>query len=133
VAEEQAAFVNECSVYLSLMDTVHTALLSAQTEIEATRDAQALVYINQAEDLLGEVEEKGEGLRDNRTPEGYLDEMSDLLRAVGIYKSSTKKYRAMVAELPDKGEAYDTAKQAAVFARTEGNTVIVDLKNRVDG
>lgn len=125
--EERDAFINEFDVYLSLLSRVDVAFISAEGEIESGRDAQSLVYINQAEDSIGQVGLKATDLRDNRTPTEYQDEIAELLRGVGVYQTVGKKYRLMVAELPAKGETYNTYKSAAVTARLDGKAVVQKL------
>ena len=125
--EENTAFINELDVYVQLMNRANNSLVSTEVEIDAGRDAQALVFIKQSEDLLDQVEGGGEELRDNRTPSEFASNSADLLRAVGVYLSSAKHYRGMVAQFPDQGDAYQDSKSAAIAARLDGKAIINDL------
>ncbi|MDP3989033.1 MAG: hypothetical protein Q8P93_02255 [bacterium] len=131
IDEEHSSFINELDVYVSLLLRGDTALRSSEVEIDAGRDAQMLVYLNQAEDLFLQIEAKGIDLRDNRTPEIFVGAAGDLLRAVGIYRSSARSYRNMVALFSEGGDAYDAKRKDAISARKDGFAVVEALRTTI--
>jgi len=131
--EERAAFINELDVYVALLKRGDTALISAEGEIDAGRDVQSLVYLNQATDLFDQIEQKGIDLRDNRTPSEYVSTLGELLRAVGMYNTSAKAYRGMVALLPERGNEYDLKRSTAITARLDGFAVLGIITKTIAG
>lgn len=122
--EANAAFINELDVYVELMREADGALRNAESEADAGRDVQSIVYVKQAEGLFTQVQDGAAEARNSRTPVEFNQEITELLRAVGIYKTAAKHYRTMIAELPGKGDVYEAARVSATNARREGETIV---------
>lgn len=132
VVERILKFKNELSLLIDLLDSGSDLVLDGIVQIESDNDSIALTFLNQARALFSNVQEHGEDLKLNRTPESAVFQVNVLLSATSLLKKAVLSLGSATIFIEEKDDTFYQYLNDGKSFYSSGVDGILELQGFVD-
>ena len=132
VIERMLKFKNELSLLIDLLDSGSDLVLDGIVQIESDNDSIALTFLNQARTLFSNVQEHGEDLKLNRTPESAVFEVDVLLSTTSLLKKAVLSLGSATIFIEEQDDTFYQYLNDGKAFYNSGIENIAQLKGFVD-